>query len=320
MLPSLLLGGAALLGSLSPLPLLAQQYPDKTVRLVVNFPPGGPLDIAARLLASDLGKRFKQTFVVMNAPGAAGNVGAGQVARADPDGYTVLLSLDTTFTMTPVLYPATSVKFEALRPVASYGTSGSIVAVHPSLGVNSLQELITKGRKESINFSTAGLGSPGHFSVLVMADATGVQVNPIHYQGNAPAVLALVSGQVQAGILSTAGLMPHIKAGKVNALALAGVNHSSQLPELKTAAELGQPNLNVEFLFVASVPAGTPDAVVASLQQGIADAVKQPEYQERMRAMEVAPVSLGSEALHARLLKDRTRYAEIVKKSGLKVE
>ncbi len=298
--------------------LQAADFPEKSVKIIVNFPPGGPLDVIARQVANRLTTTLKQSVVVENVSGASGNIGAAQVARANPDGYTVLMSIDTPFTMTPALYPDTSVKAEDLRPVAVMGVTGSIVAVHPSLGVTSFRELIERGKREILTFSTAGSGSPGHFAALMLADATGMKINPIHYRGNAPAVLALVSGEVQAGILGTGGLLAHIKAGKLKGLAVAGNSRSGGLPELPTALELGQAGLDLEFMFIAMVPAKTPDAVVSVLQKAIMEATGQADFQERMRGLDVGPSTLAGTAAGDRLAKSRERYAYIVKTTGLK--
>ncbi|MEO6626025.1 MAG: tripartite tricarboxylate transporter substrate binding protein [Burkholderiaceae bacterium] len=301
-------------------PLHAADFPEKSVKIVVNFPPGGPLDVIARQVANRLTTTLKQSVVVENVSGAAGSIGATQVARANPDGYTILMSIDTPFTITPALYPDTSVKGEELRPVAVMGVSGSVVAVHPSLGLNSFKELVERGKREMLTFSTAGSGSPGHFAALMLADATGMKINPIHYRGNAPAVLALVSGEVQAGILATGGLLPHIKAGKLKALAVAGNTRSSGLPDLPTALEQGQAGLDLEFMFIAMVPARTPDAVVSVLHKAIMEATGQADFQERMRGLDVAPSNLAVAAAAERLSKSRERYAFIVKSTGLKGE
>ena len=301
-------------------PVQAADFPEKGIRIVVNFPPGGPLDVIARQVANRIGTTLKQSVVVENVSGAAGNIGATQVARANPDGYTVLMSIDTPFTMTPALYPDTSVKADELRPVAVMGVTGSVVAVHPSLGVNSFKELMERGRREVLTFSTAGSGSPGHFAALMLADATGMKINPIHYRGNAPAVLALVSGEVQAGILGTGGLLPHIKAGKLKALAVAANSRSSGLPDLPTAQEQGQAGLDLEFMFIAMVPSRTPDAVVGVLQKAILEATAQADFQERMRGLDVSPSSLAGAAAGERLTKSRERYTHIVKTTGLKGE
>lgn len=316
LLAACLLSTAALL----PLWAAAADFPDRTIKILVNFPPGGPLDIIARMLAARMTTTLKQGVVVENVSGAAGNIGAAQVARATPDGYTVLLSLDTPFTLTPTLNPTGSVNVADFRPVGLGGVTGSILAVHPSLGVDSLQALIAKGRSQMLTFSTAGNGSPGHFGALMFADAAGIKVNPIHYRGNAPAVLALVSGEVQAGVLGAGGLLPQIKASKVKALAVAGSSRSALLPDLPTAAELGQPGLQLEFMFIAMVPAATSDAVVEILQKSIADAVAQPDYQERMQALDIVRSPLAGPAITARMAEMRSRYAAIVKQTGMRTE
>ena len=156
--------------ALTPMPATAAGFPERTIKIVVNFPPGGPLDIIARLLAARMTTTLKQAVVVENVTGAAGNIGAAQVARATPDGYTILLSLDTPFTLTPTLNPTGSVNNADFRPIGLGGVTGSILAVHPSLGVDKLQALIDKGRTQMLTFSTAGNGSPGHFGALMLAD------------------------------------------------------------------------------------------------------------------------------------------------------
>lgn len=302
------------------LPAAAADFPGRAIRIVVNFPAGGPLDVIARLLAARMATTLKQSVVVENVTGAAGNIGAAQVARAAPDGYTILLSIDTPFTLTPALNPTGSINVADFRPVGLGGVTGSILAVNPSLGVDSLQALIAKGRSEILTFATAGNGSPGHFGALMLAQATGIQVNPIHYRGNAPAVLALVSGEVQAGVLGAGGVLPQIKAGKVKALAVAGNSRSTLLPDLPTAADLGQPGLQLEFLFLAMVPAATPDAVVEVLQKSIAETVAQPDYQERMQTLDIGRSPLSGPAITARLADMRARYAAIVKQTGMRSE
>ena len=306
--------------ALTPMPATAAGFPERTIKIVVNFPPGGPLDIIARLLAARMTTTLKQAVVVENVTGAAGNIGAAQVARATPDGYTILLSLDTPFTLTPTLNPTGSVNNADFRPIGLGGVTGSILAVHPSLGVDKMQALIDKGRTQMLTFSTAGNGSPGHFGALMLADAAGIKVNAIHYRGNAPAVLALVSGEVQAGVLGAGGLLPQIQAGKVRPLAVACSSRSSLLPDLPTAAELGYPGLQLEFMFVAMVPASTPDAAVAVLQAAVADATAQPDYQERMQAMDIVRSTLAGPAITTRMEQMRARYAGIVKQTGMRNE
>jgi len=298
----------------------AQDYPAKPVKIIVNFPAGGPLDIIARLVAIRLTATLGQPFVVENVSGAAGNIGATNVARAQPDGYTILMSIDAPFTTGPSLTAAMPFALEDFRVVTVMGVTGLSIAVHPSLGVNSFSQLIEKGRSQEITFANAGLGSPGHFAALLLADATGIKVRAIPYRGNAPAVMAVVSGEVQAGFLGTGGLLPHIKTEKIKGLAVAGSQRSILMPDLPTIAEQGYPNFTLESMFVALLPAKTPEAVLSVLHKGITEALAQNDIRERLRAMDVVPTSLTGRDAVASLTKARDNYARIVKATGMKVE
>ena len=255
------------LAAMSATPSYAADFPEKAVKIIVNFPPGGPLDVIARLVAARLTTTLKQSVVVENVSGASGNIGATQVARSSPDGHTTLMSIDTPFTMTLALYPDTSVKADELRPVAVMGV-------------------------------------------------TGMKINPIHYRGNAPAVLAVVSCEVQAGILGAGGLLPNIKADKLKALAVASNSRSIGLSELPTALEQGQAGLDLQFMFISKAPAKTPDAVVNVLQKAIMEATGQADFLERMRGLDVGPSNLSGAVANERLTKSRERYAYIVKTHG----
>jgi tripartite-type tricarboxylate transporter receptor subunit TctC len=293
-------------------------YPTRPVRFVVNFPAGGPLDIIARQVANKLEGDWKQPVTVENVTGAAGAIGANRVAQSEPDGHTVLLSIDATFTSSAALSPKTAPAWDDFKPVGQLGATGLTLAVHPSLGVNSFSELIERGRQQPLTFSTAGIGTPGHFMSLMIADATGIKVTPVHYRGNAPAVMALLSGEVQAGALASTGLLPHLKDNKIKGLAVVGKQRSSVLPELRTLEELGHPKLQFESKFVAFVPARTPDAVVAQLYRGISEAMRAPAAQERWKALDIAPTPLPGPEMAASLLAARAAFEAIVKSAGLK--
>lgn len=301
-------------------PAVAADYPERPVKIIVNWPAGGPIDIIARVVANRMTTTLKQPFVVENVTGASGNIGASAVARARPDGYSILFSIDTPFTMTPLLSADTPFKPTDLKPIAMMGSTASTLAVNPATGLKSLPELIAKGKKETLTFASPGSGGPGHFAALMLADATGVKVNPIHYRGNAPAVMALVSGEVQAGILATAGLLPQVKAGKITPIAAAGSQRSTMLPDLPTAAELGVPGLELEFLFVAFVPEKTPDAIIATLRSGIEEALQQPEIRERLKALDTVPSQLSAADVATKLGATKDRYAKIIKATGMKGE
>ena len=302
-------------------PAFAQDaYPSKPVKFVVNFPAGGPVDVLARLVASKVGTSLKQSVYVENISGAAGSVGASNVARADPDGYTVLFSIDTPFTMNPSLYPSLPFKLTDLKPVIMMGSSGSTIAVNPATGINSLKDLIARGKKEEINFSSAGVGSPGHLAISMLNDATGTHISHIPYRGNTPAVQALVGGQVQGGILATTGMLPYIKSGKIKALAVAAPKRSVVLPEVPTTAELGYPNVELQFFFVAMVPSKTPDAIAQKLQTEIAKVLAQKDIQDRLHNLDIVVDSMPGPEAADLLAQYRERYGKIIKATGMKIQ
>jgi tripartite-type tricarboxylate transporter receptor subunit TctC len=295
-------------------------WPLRPVRVVVNFPAGGPLDILSRQLAGQLSTRLGQPFAVENVTGAAGEIGAAAVARAQPDGYTLLMSIDAPFTIARAMRPQISVGIDDFNWVAMLGTSGLTVAAHPSAGVKTLAELIAKGRDRPLNFSTAGPGSPGHLAAAVLADAAGVKATPIHYRGNAPAVTALVAGEVEAAIISTPGLLPHIRAGKLQALATAAGQRSPLLPDLPTVGELGYAALAQESLYVVGLPPRTPEAVSQRLYAALAESLADPALRERMTSLDLTPGIRDGARAQALLRDTLERYTRVVKATGIKMD
>lgn len=295
-------------------------YPDKPVRFVVNFPAGGPLDIMARMLAERLHVIFKQAFVVENKAGSGGNIGAAAVANAAPDGYTVLIGHNATFTVNPSLYPSLGFSLDQLKPVMRIASSGMLIAAHPSAKADTLKELVERGRKDAVAFSSGGNGSPGHLSLSMLSQATGMKVNHIPYRGNAPAVLALLSGEVQAAVLATPGLLQHVNAGTLKALAVTGGERSPLLPSVPTTTELGYPGVRQDVLYLAMVPSQTPDAVVQTLRKGIEQVLAQPDVQKRLRALDFTPGILDGEAAARELSAVRERDAKIIKSAGMTVD
>jgi len=302
-------------------PVLAQTpYPSRPVKFVNSFPPGGPSDILGRSLADVLQNTLKQPFVVENKAGAAGNIGADSVAKSPADGYTVLFSIDTVETVNPHIYKSMPFKPSDLKPVMIMASSGLLMGVHPSTGLKSLDELIAAGKKRVLNFSSAGSGSPGHLASAVLTEATGVKINNIFYKGNTPAVMAVLSGEVDGGILATPGMLPHVKAGKITALAVTSRQRSPLAPEVPTVGELGLKSLEQEVLYVAMVPAATPEPVVQTLQRAFAEAFKRPDIQARMKNLDMNYEGLTGEAAAKRLAELSDRYARVIKATGLKVE
>ena len=322
-IPCHTLGG--LLAALALLPLGASAQtpaglPGHAVKFVNNFPPGGPSDIIARSLSAELQKSLKQTFIVENKPGAAGNIGAEQVAKSTADGTTVLLGIDTVFTVNPFIYKRLAFKPADFKPVMVIASSGLLVGANPGTGYKTLADLIAAGKGKGVTFSSAGSGSPGHLAVELFKEATGMKITQVPYKGNSPAVMAVLSGEVDAGVLATPGMLPHVKAGKITALAVTSRQRSPLAPSVPTVAEAGHKNLEQEVLYVAMVPAATPDAVVQTLQKGFADALAQPQVKQRLLDLDMFQEGLTGAAASKRLADLSARYERVIRATGMHVE
>lgn len=301
-------------------PAWAQSYPSKPIKFVSNFPPGGPADYLARTTGDYLTTRYKQPVVVENKPGAGGNIGADFVAKSPADGYTVLFGIDTTFTVNPHIYKGMAFKAGDLKPVMVMVSSGLLVGAYPGTGLKSLKDLIAQGKSKGLNFSSAGSGSPGHLAAEIFMDAAGIQIQHVPYKGNTPAVTAVLAGEVDAGVLATPGMLPHVKAGKITALAVTSRQRSRSAPDIPTVAEVGLKDLELEVLYVAMVPTATPEPVVQLLQKAFTEALQRPETQAQLAGMDLFyEGQTGAEAAR-RLNAQSQRYRRVVQSTGMKVE
>ena len=298
----------------------AQTYPTKPIKVVSPFPPGGPSDTIARVLSVKINTALGQPLVVEYKAGAAGNIGTDFVAKSPPDGYTLLMGIDTPFTVNPTLYPSMPFKPSDLKPVAIIASSSLLFAVHPKLGVNTVAEFLAVAKTREINFSSAGNGSPGHVAASMLADTTGAKVANIMYKGNTPAVLAIVSGEVDAAIIATPGLLPHVQAGKIKALAVTSPKRSPLAPDVPTTAEAGIGNVEFEVLYLLMAPAATPADVIAKLQKEVGAALATPEVQEALKGLDLTILNETGAAADARLAKNRERYAVTIRNTGMKFE
>ena len=302
-------------------PALAQQaYPARPIRLISPFPPGGPSDSIARVLGNKINASLGQPLVIEYKAGAAGNIGADFVAKSAADGYTLLMTIDTPFTVNPALYPSMPFKPSDLRPVSIIASSSLMFAAHPKLGVATVAEFLDIAKKREVNFSSAGNGSPGHVAAAMLAEKTGAKINNIMYKGNTPAVLAIVSGEVEAAIVATPGLLPHVQAGKLKALAVTSTKRSAIAPDVPTTAEAGIGGVEFEVLYLMMAPAATPAPIVAILQREISAALAQPDVQETLRASDLTILNETGAAADARLARNRERYAATIKNTGMKFE
>ena len=319
---SVLLATALAMAATMTAPAQAQQpaWPSKPVRFINSFPPGGPSDLMARAVADVLQARFKQPFVVDNKAGAGGNIGADAVAKAPPDGSVVLFGIDSTLTVNPHLYPSMPFKPSDLRPVMVIASSGLLVGVNPHTGFHTLADLVAAGKGKGVSFSSAGSGSPGHLAASMFTQATGMKITHVPYKGNTPAVLAVLSGEVDGGVLATPGMLPHVQAGKITALAVTSRSRSVLAPDVPTVAEAGLPQLEQEVLYVVMLPAATPEPIAQAVQDAVADAMARPEVRSRLDMLDLHAERLTGAAAGKRLAELSERYGRVIRATGMKVE
>jgi tripartite-type tricarboxylate transporter receptor subunit TctC len=311
-----LLGACAVQGS-----VLAQSYPSRPIRVIVPFPAGGPLDIAARDVADKWAGRLKQNVVVENRPGAAGNLGSDLVAKAAPDGYTLLATLSTTLTVNPSLYK--TMPFDTLRdlrPISILTSNSQTLVVHPSVPANSVKEFVALASKEPVSYAHAGHGSPGHLVMEYFRLKAGFKTSPVPYKGNAPLVNDLVAGHIKFGFVATAGVLPHVTAGRLKALAISSARRSPLTPNVPTIAESGYPDFSVETYFVLAAPAGLPDEIAVLLEREVQSALAAPDLQARWRKLDMVPVGSTGAAAAARLKADLELWAGVVKAADMQAQ
>ena len=302
-------------------PAVAQTYPERTVKIVVPFPAGGPLDNVGRAVADKLAVSLKQPFILENKVGAAGNLGADAVAKAAPDGHTLLFVLGSTLTVNPALYKTFPFNVEAdLRPISIVVTSSQMLVVHPSVPVNSLPEFIAFAKKEPISYAHAGHGSPGHLAMEYFRLKTGILTVPVPYRGNAPLVTDLLGGQIKFAFVSTPGVIQHARAGKLKGLAVSDTARSPLAPDIPTIAESGYPGFSVKTDFILLAPAGTPDSIVQTLEREVRQALQAPELKDKFAAQDLAIVA--STAVQAKdvIKADTELWAGVVKATNMQAQ
>jgi tripartite-type tricarboxylate transporter receptor subunit TctC len=298
----------------------AQQYPARPIHAIVTMQ-GGPLDAFARLVTERMAQRLNEVLVVESRPGAGGNIATSSVARSPADGYTVLFTNDTTFTVNPALYAKLNFDPEAdFIPVSVLGTFGQMIVVNPGLHVNSVRELATLSRKKDLSFSSSGNGTPSHLAFAYLQSATGARARHIPYKTNPEAVAAVIAGDVDAAMVIASTVVPHVRAGKLQGLAYSGRKRSIIAPDVPTVSELGYPGFEVEFSWVLLVPAGTPAPIVDTLYREAARAVQLPELAERMKAFDLQPTGLAPVQSAQWLRNARAKWTRLIKEIKLSVD
>jgi tripartite-type tricarboxylate transporter receptor subunit TctC len=301
----------------------AQDYPRRPVRLIVPFPPGGGNDIVARAVAQELGKSLGQQFVVDNRAGAGGAIGAELAARSPADGYTLFLGGVGSHVVNPSLHAKLS--YDPIRdfaPVTLIASAPSVLVVNPSLQATSVAEFtaLAKANPGRLNYASNGNGSSAQLAAVLYESMAGVRMVHVPYKGVAPALVDLVSGEVQLMFGTLVAILPHIKAGRLRALAVTGRNRSVLLPEVPTLAESGLPGYEAGSWYGILAPAGTPGAIVARLNAEINNAIRQPEVRERLAAEGAEVIGGTPEEFAVHIRSELARMKKLVREGGLRVE
>ena len=301
---------------------LPHAYPARAIHLIVTFPPGGGTDALARLLGQELGNRVGQTVVVENRPGASGNIAAEFVAKSPADGYTLLI-VNSSFAMNPGLFG--KLPFDPIgdfAPVIMVASVPSMIAVHPSVAAKDLRELVAlgKARPGKLSYSSCGNGTPQHLGGEMLKRAAGMDMVHIPYRGCAPALADLLGGQVPVGVNTVANTLPHVKSGKLRAIALLSPRRYQLALEVPSVAESGYHGIDVDQWYAILAPAGTPGDAIATLNREFARVTADPLVRERMLAASFEPLASTPERIAEIIREDVARWTKIVRELGVKVD
>jgi len=311
---------AALVLPLSP--AHAQKFPDKPVRFIVPFPPGGGNDILARALSPRLAELLGQPVVVDNRAGAGGNIGTDLAAKAAPDGHTIVIASNQV-TINPWLQSKLPFDIEKdFAPVALVASVPMLLAVNPAVPAKDVREFIAlaKAQPGKLNHSTPGNGTPQHIAFEVFNHAAGVKVTHVPYKGTGPAIADLIGGQVQAAIGTMASMEPHVKAGKMRALGVTTAKRSQAMPDVPTIAEAALPGFEVPLWYSILAPAGTSREAVARVSSDIAKVLAEPAMRERLAAQGFEVSYLNPEQMSELMKRDLARWQKSIREIGLKLD
>ncbi len=317
-----ILAALALAAALAP-SAFGQSFPSKPIRIICPFPPGGAVDIASRAIADALTKTLGQTVLVENRPGAGGNLGAEIAAKSPPDGYTLFMTTSGIQAINPFLYAKLNVDpNKDLVPVIALVSLNNVLVLHPSVKANSVAELVAmaKAQPGRITGASSGSGTSVHMSLEMFKHLTGTDILHIPYKGSAPAVADLLGGQVDIMFDNIPSSLPHIKAGKLKALATTGAKRSAALPDLPTVAEAGVPGYESGVWFGLAAPAGTPKDVIAKLNAETQKAARSPEFQKRMTDLGYEIIAGTPEQMADMIKAEIARWGPVVKASGAKAD
>ena len=301
---------------------LAQEYPTRSIRIIVPFGAGGPADVTARLIGNVLQENFGQPFVVENRTGAGGVIGTLEAAKSPPDGYTLLM-MSNTQTANESLVPTR--KYELMRdlaPIAPVNYSDLVIVVHPSVPAKTLAEFIALAKRSpgAMNFGSGGSGTSNHLAGELFNIVAGVKLVHVPYKGVNLAMNDVISGQVQAVVIGIPAAAPHIKSGRLRALAVITPQRSPALPDVPTTAEAGLPNFIVNTWYGLLAPAGTPRPIITQLNAELARIMHAPDLKDRLAAMAAEPTTGTPEEFAEFIKREMTKWGDVVREAGLKAD
>ncbi len=299
-----------------------ENYPSKPVRLISPWPAGGSADVTTRLVGDRLASLLGQPFVVEARGGAAGTIGFGSVARALPDGYTLLLGTNSTYGIAPHLLPPTPYKMSDFAPVALVATNPQIICIHPSVPAEDLPGFIAhvRANPDRYSYGSGGKGGTSHMASVLLVTTAGLKMLDVPYRGTGLSLQALVAGEVQMVALDVAAARPLIEAGRVRGLAVSSSRRSPAVPDLPTIAELGYPGFDSATMFALFAPAGTPANIVAKLNRAINEMLKQPDLHERFVKLGLDGVGGTPEEMAHHLKAEFDKWRDVVARTGIKLE
>ncbi len=300
----------------------AQSYPNKPVRVVIPWPPGGSNDVVGRIVMQKVAEYAGQQFIVDNRAGAAGSIGADVVAKAPPDGYTIMVH-STSHVGNAHLYK--KLPYDTLKDftgVALLAAQPGALTIHPSLPVKNVKEFIAlaKARPGTINYSSSGNGSAPHLSMALLVSMTGINLVHVPYKGGAPQVTALVSGETQASLATVSTVLVHVQSGRLRALGVSSSRRSGTMPEVPTIAEAGVPGYEMSPWIGVFVPAATPKEIITRLNSEINRALKSPDVSQLLASQALDALGGTPEEFDARIKADYDKYAKLIKLTGAKVD
>ena len=301
----------------------AQAYPAKPIRLVVPFTPGGVTDTSGRLIAEQLGKRLGQQVIVDNKPGASGNIGTQMVAAAEPDGYTLLLGFDGTLVINPHVFP--KVGFDTLKdfaPVGKIGDAVLILVAHPDVPAKSLKDVIalSRSRTDGLSYGTSGTGGTPHIAGELLKQRSGANLTHIPYKGGGQALTDVLGGNIPLVYTAIAGAIPHVKSGKLHAVAVSSARRASSLPDVPTFIENGVADFEASSWVALLAPPRTPKVIVDKLNAELNAVLSDPETRDKLNGMGITATPGAADKFAEEMKRDLTRYGQVVKSANIRAE